>query len=580
MDIIYIQLDDGKKLEEEREVKNELSDSLRKAHIEQLPENQQENLEFNKLAQELHAMSLEICELRKLYGEVQSSLHQRDLLLNQISSTNGKLEAECNEKLLKLEGENRDLLLSSDEAFARIRDLEKKTASSSEEISGLKRLLSIKQQLNTETNKNASMDLKERDEYILKLEEENRVGRDQLKWKNEQFSHLEEAHEKLQTFFMESKSVWQKEKSSLLDEISSLQCALDAWVPASEGLEEELRRYKTMFDESKQCQSNLPQSLEPEDTGALKLKLQKSESEVEILKLNLKVNQQAHEQEKIGLLVTVNEKDAKIGNLEQQISMLKSVILAKSEAAEMLIQEKDSYVRLAEDRNCSIKNLQNEIAQLRNKLAEREVKNVAILNGTLRQENDGIIISSIEEKDQKTQELQKEYLDLQSATVSFVGNEYMVDEALKEAEGQKTLEVEEKEVNGLPEKSLLQLAEETKKSEIQELRSQVEKETRCFENLLNELESHKHALLDGRTEEKIKREYLLARLENMCQLIGFLCTEDAELMKLSLLYEEDSESHILINTSSPSRKSVQVSINERTPLAELNVRPLIVTKEP
>lgn len=884
---------EGKMLGEEREVKTELSGSLREACVGQLAKNQ-EKLEFDNLAKELHAMSEEICELRKLYEEVRSSLHRKDLLYNQICSSNEKLQAKYNEKILKLEGENRDLVVPSDEAFARIQDLEKKTSASSVEISGLKRLLSIKQLMNLEMQKNASIDQKERDECILRLEEESRISRDQLKWKSEQFSHLEEAHKTLQTLFQVSKSEWQKEKSSLLDEISSLQGTLGTHIHASESLggqlrvsnqvvaneetrrkvleievlesrskfenvflecqaakaeidqlavkrdegiaelrilfskkeilakelkrkikqleqensdmlvplgnnqevqlnsndsleklknelqrveqfngecivnlteeeaesnsqieklvwdmnycfsqlaeknrsirglhkeleynqsilgvkneeilalimvlkseynvayskldevreelelgliqneeknmildqqlqlkntellgvradlerrsdevavlierveslesliqkdnlmEEELRRYKAMLDESKQCQSHVQQQfLELENAQAeniknavervnfelqnktseietFKIELQKSESEVEILKLSLKENQQAHEQEKTSLLAAVNDKDEIIGNLEQQVSFLKSVILAKSEAAETLNQEKDNHIQLAEDRNFIINNLQNEIAQLQNKLVEREVTNVAIsdVNNTLGHGNERLI-SSIKEKDKKTQELQKELESLdqhfKSAMISIAKKEEMFDEALKEAECQKILEVEEKnrvianlekETNRLceevefQEKSLLQSTqvalrcEETKKSEIQELKCQLEKETRWFENLLEELESHKHVFLEDQRKEKLNRGNFVAQLEKMCGQIGFLCTEDVELMnmlgKLSPLNEEEGEParYLLssdgISNTQHSRKSVQVSPVERIPLTELN----------
>ncbi|KAH6773219.1 hypothetical protein C2S52_003921 [Perilla frutescens var. hirtella] len=823
MDITYGQLDEvkveGKKLGGESVVKTDLSDSLR-------AKNQQQKLEIDKLAKELHAMSEEIIELRKMYEEVQSSLHRKELLFNQISSANEKLEADCNEKILKLEGESRDLVLSLDEAFARIRDVEEKTAASSEEISGLKWLLSIKQQLNSEMQKNASIVLKARDEYILKLEEESRINQDQLKWKNERFSHLEEAHRKLQTLFQASKLEWQKEKSSLLDEISSLQGTLAARSCASESLEaqlrmsnqalsnaenrrkvleievlesrskfedvflecqvanseidqstmkredeiaelrillrkkeilanemkkkiqqpeqensdqevqvnsnatyfpleklkntlqcaqqlngkcginlteeaewnsqieklrrgtsyclsqlaeknrgirelhkeleeyssllevqsdeifvsmmilkselyvaysklhdtkeeleqrcdevavlverveslkslnqkdnlmeEELKRYKAMLGESKQCESHLKQQfLELENAQAeniknavervnielqnktseieaVKFELQRSESGIEILKLNLKENQQAHEQEKTRLLATVNDKDAKIGNLEQQISMMKSVVFEKSETAKRLYQEKDNYIRLAEERNWCIQDLHNEIAQLRNKLAEREVASVAILdaNNTLGHENERLI-SSINDKDQKMQELQKEFesldQDFKSATISLAEKEVILDET-----GFLTSQTEPTELGSY---KMALWPEEMEKSDIQELRSRLEMETRCFENLLKELESHKQALLEDQRVEKINKENMLAQFENMCQQIGLLCREDVELTgmlgKLSHPYKEGGEpaSNLLssdgVSNTPLSRKSV--NLDERIPLAELNV---------
>lgn len=596
---MYFELDEvpneGEKLRDESKVKNDFSDVLGKSHVEHLAKKHEECLEFDKLA----AMSEEICELRKLYGELQ----RKDLLLDQVRS-----------KFLKSEGEERDLVSSLDEAFARIHDLEKKAASTTEEMSGLKRLLSVKLQLNLETGKNA-IDLDERDEFILKQEEESIVSQDQLIWRNQQFSQLVEAHNMLQDCFEESKSEWQEERSSLLNEISSLQAALDAKVRASDKLEEQLRRNKALLDESERLRSHLQQLHETENAQAenirndvervkielqskiseietLKLNLQKSESEIGVLKLTLEENERAHEQERTSLSVTLNQKDAEILNLEHQLSMLKSVILAKSDAAEVPIQEKDRYIRLAEDRNCSIKGLQNEIAQLRKKLAEREGTNIAITHAddALRLENERTISSP------RAKVLQKEYPNSSIAAIPLID-----DGDLKEAESQITLEVEEsnwelanmlKEINRLHEKvefhdeSLLRpmqeasQPEETKKLEIQELTSQLEKETRCFDSLLEELESHKHDLLDDRTKEKINRGNLLPQLENMCQLIGSLCSEDAELMgmlgKLSPLHEEENamnhfSSDGLHNLFSPLRKTVRMRLDERAPLTELNV---------
>ncbi|CAH1426157.1 unnamed protein product [Lactuca virosa] len=79
------------------------------------------------------------------------------------------------------------------------------------------------------------------EEMISKLEEKLRDVEDQLKWKNEQFQHLEEAHERLQESFRCSKSEWEKEKSLLLDEISSVQRSLDAQHRISETLQTQLK---------------------------------------------------------------------------------------------------------------------------------------------------------------------------------------------------------------------------------------------------------------------------------------------------------------------------------------------------
>ncbi|KAK6135659.1 hypothetical protein DH2020_030596 [Rehmannia glutinosa] len=797
----------------------------RKAQAEQLAKSRQDKLEIDKLAQELNAKSEEICEIRQMYEELQSSLHKKDLFLQQINSANEKLRAEHSEKILKLESENKDLVLSLDEATARIQDLEEKTRASSEEIAGLKRLLSIKPDKSFEMHKNASKDLKQRDEYILKLEEENRMAQDRLKWKNEQFSHLEEAHGQLQTQFQASKMEWQKEKSSLIDEISSLQLTLDARVRVSESLETQLRlsnqalaheesrrkvleielsefrakfenvvldcqvakseieqftmkrdeeiaelrillrkneilanemKYKTAqleqensdllvslkdFQEAQinsnatssslkklrnklegleklhyKCSINLKEKEAEWNSQIEKLRgdmecclselecknrsisdlhneLEDSECLLEVKneeifvlimvlksefytaysklyeakdKLNMGVMQMEEENmllnqqlqskntelhkvraelkrrsyetavsmERIESLDSLKQKNSvmeeelrkykamldesnecqcrlkqqlleleangasvvekfKLELQKEQICVLDSVILAKSEAAEKLSQEKDDYIRLAEDGNCRIKSFQNEIARLKNELAEREAANIALLDAhsTLEQENKRFSFNN-KEKDQKMQELQKEFdslnQDYKSAVISFAEKEVMLDEALKTAEGRKILEIEEKnqiiinlekEVNSLRnevesrEKSLIQSKHEV-------LQLQASLQTKKSE--MQELESEKEALVEDVKKASIDREHLLAQLEGICGQIGILCREDVELGgmlgKLLHVSEENSEParNLLSSdglnetTFSPSRKSIQVILDERTPLTELN----------
>ncbi|KAG8368599.1 hypothetical protein BUALT_Bualt15G0062200 [Buddleja alternifolia] len=888
-DEIKVEMEELKK---ECRVKTELSDSLRKAHAEQQAKIQQAQLEIEKLAQELNGKSEEIHEIRKMYEELQSSLLKKDLLLQQISSANEKLRAEYGEKILKLETENKDLVLALDEASARILDLKKKTSASSEEIAGLKRLLSVKQEKGFEAEKNASKNVKEREEYILKLEEESRNTENQLKWKNEQFSYLEEAHLKLQTEFQESKTEWEKEKSSLIDEISSLQAKLDAQVRISERLDnelrmshqalareesqrkvleievsesrsqfknvfqecqvakseielltmkrdeeiaelrmlvrkkemvanemkyrtaqleqenidllgslkdfqeaelsknkatssskmlrnklhslqqlhnkcainlkekesewnsqieklradmnncllelncktksmrelhkeqedcqwllevkndeifalilvlksefnvayskmhdekeklemsvmqiekenmlinqqlesknielhevhaelkqrcdeiavlmqrlqsldslkqknnftkEELKRYEVMLNESNECQRSLKQQFlqleeiqRDERTNAsdalemvkselakktseaekYKLELQNMKSEAESLKINYEEIQQAHKQENASLLVILKDRDAQIGKLQEQICVLESVIVAKSEAEEIHKQEMDNSIQLAEDT----------IAQLKNELIEREAGGHALLDAhnNLKRENENFS-SNIKEKDQKIQVLQKqiESLDqnLRSAVISLAEKEITLDEALKRVEGQKNLAIEEKnqiiaklekEVNALSkevefqEKTVVQTKQEietslqAKKLEMEEMKSQFGDERKCFKALLEELESDKDVLLQNLSKASVDREKLLAQFEGICEQIGVFCRDDVELTgmltKMLQNSEEDSEpasnllasDGLIVTTFSPSRKLIQASFNERPPLTELN----------
>ncbi|KAK9988951.1 hypothetical protein SO802_029190 [Lithocarpus litseifolius] len=246
MEDVYKELDEVKaeieKLKAEYQIKTELSESLKRAHNEQLLKHQEAKLQIEKQTQELNAKSEEISELRKINEDLTSSLHEKELSFRHLSSLNEKFRADCGQKLQKLEGENRELVLALDETTARKKELELNICDSHKEIEGLKRLLLVTERKCFEAEQMAQKpkELRQRDVMIVKLEEENRDVQDQLKWKNEQFEHLEEAHKRLQDQFQLSKGEWEREKSALLEEISSLQTNLDSQTRILEGLQTRL----------------------------------------------------------------------------------------------------------------------------------------------------------------------------------------------------------------------------------------------------------------------------------------------------------------------------------------------------
>ena len=246
MEDVYKELDEVKveieKLKAEYQIKTELSESLKRAHNEQLLKHQEAKLQIEKQTQELNAKSEEISELRKINEDLTSSLHEKELSFRHLSSVNERFRADCGQKLQKLEGENRELVLALDETTARKKELELNVCDSHKEIEGLKRLLLVTERKCFEAEQMAQKpkELRQRDVVIVKLEEENRDVQDQLKWKNEQFKHLEEAHKRLQDQFQLSKEEWEREKSALLEEISSLQTNLDSQTRILEGLQTRL----------------------------------------------------------------------------------------------------------------------------------------------------------------------------------------------------------------------------------------------------------------------------------------------------------------------------------------------------
>lgn len=100
------------KLKEECRIKTELSDSLRRAHSDQLTKSQEAKLHIDKQAKELNDKSEELADLRQLYEEVKSKLHEVESSLKKVNSVNEKIRIDTGEKVQKLEGENKKIGVS------------------------------------------------------------------------------------------------------------------------------------------------------------------------------------------------------------------------------------------------------------------------------------------------------------------------------------------------------------------------------------------------------------------------------------------------------------------------------------
>lgn len=247
MDSVYKELNDVKaemgKLRADYQIKTELCESLREGHNEQLIKFEEAKLQIEKQATELNAKLEQISDLRRISEELQSILDEKESFLRHVTTVSEKLQNEFLEKIHKLEGENRELVLALDESTVVNTDLEKKIHVYDEELESLRKQLSIshKKCLQAEEKAQAPMELRQRDEMILKLEVQCRSINDQLKWKKEQFKHLEDAHEKLQGRFQLEKKELEKEKIALVEEICSIKTTLDSQIRISEGLQIQLK---------------------------------------------------------------------------------------------------------------------------------------------------------------------------------------------------------------------------------------------------------------------------------------------------------------------------------------------------
>ena len=246
MDNVYAELDDAKaeveKLKAECRLKTQLFDGLKKDRAEEFLKFQETKKLAEVQARELDLKSEEIHELKKILEDLKSSLQEKETHIAHLSSENKKIQVSSADRLLKLEESNRELGLALDEVRARNDSLEQNACASSKEVSSLKELLLAAEKKCSEAEEKAqeATMLKRRDDVILQLEEENISMKDKIKWRNEQFKHLEEAHEKLQVELRLSKEEWDKERSVLLEEMSSLQVSLDSQTRNVEGLQSRL----------------------------------------------------------------------------------------------------------------------------------------------------------------------------------------------------------------------------------------------------------------------------------------------------------------------------------------------------
>ncbi|XWS41654.1 hypothetical protein CRYUN_Cryun17cG0100700 [Craigia yunnanensis] len=247
MEKVYEELDEVKveneKLRADFKSKAEFCEHLKKVQNEQVTKIQEVSSKIEKQAQQLLEKEEEISVVKQANEDLKYSLNEKESIVKHLNAANYKLRAELDEQNQKWEQENRRLILALDEANEKNIDQEQQINVLEAEIEGLKAHLSVSQRKCSEADKKAKnlKEQRERDDFLVKVEEDRRKVEVQLKWKKEQFKHLEEAHEKLRDQFKVTKKEWEQEKSTLLDEISSLLTRLDSQIRITGDLQNRLQ---------------------------------------------------------------------------------------------------------------------------------------------------------------------------------------------------------------------------------------------------------------------------------------------------------------------------------------------------
>ncbi|PHT31204.1 hypothetical protein CQW23_27541 [Capsicum baccatum] len=179
-----------------------------------------------------------LCEMEEEKKKLADQLKWKKEQFSHLEEAHGKLR----QQLKKFEDDYRGMALALDGATAANLDQEQQIRTLKQEIEGLREVVSTSQKRSSEAEKRAkaSKEPRHNDDMLFEIEEENKKLADQLKWKKEQFSHLEEAHGRLRQQHREEEKEWVKERSTLLDEISKLQMNLDSQLRISKDLESRL----------------------------------------------------------------------------------------------------------------------------------------------------------------------------------------------------------------------------------------------------------------------------------------------------------------------------------------------------
>jgi len=339
-DSSHAELDDVKagleKLRAECRVKTQQIESLKNDRAEQLREIT--NL-AEKHARELDLKSEEMYELKRINEDLESSLREKEKYTVHLNSENNKIQARFAERVFKLEGSNSELVLTLDEITARNSCLEKNVCESSEEISRLKLslLAAEKKCIEAEERVKQAKTMKLREDVIMQLEEENVTVQDKIKWRNEQFKHLEEAYQHLKDQFRLSKEEWEKERSLLVGEISSLQMSLDSQTRTLEGLQSrfEMCNHALAREESKR--KLLEAEISEFKTSFEDVYGQCEEKKFEIEELTVQRNDEIAE-----LRNSLGEKETLVKELERKIVLLEQ---DNQELGDLLKEFREAQIR-------------------------------------------------------------------------------------------------------------------------------------------------------------------------------------------------------------------------------------------
>ncbi|TYI01931.1 hypothetical protein ES332_A11G234000v1 [Gossypium tomentosum] len=357
MEKVYEELEEVKfeneKLRSDLKSKAELYEHLKKFQNEQSTKLHEASSKIEKQAQQVLEKEEEISVVTRTNEDLKCNLKEKESIIKHLNAANDKLRAERDGKNQKREQEIGRLVLALDEANEKSIDQEQKMDMLKAEIEGLKAHLLVSQKKHSEAEKKAKnqKDQRERDDVLVKVEEDMKKVEHQLKWKKEQFKHLEEAHDRLQNQFKESEKEWEKEKCTLFDEISSLQTRLDSQIRITGDLQSRLQ----MCNQALAHEETRRKYLEVE-ISEFKTRFERSFAECQDAKSHLECLNSQRDKEVATLRHLLGTKESFYKEMEYRVVKL------EQENQELLASLKElQETRIQEAGNSSLSKLKNKL---------------------------------------------------------------------------------------------------------------------------------------------------------------------------------------------------------------------------
>ncbi|CAL4943799.1 unnamed protein product [Urochloa decumbens] len=210
--------------------KSDLADGLKRASADQAARLRDARAEAERHAAEAAARGEEAAAAGERCGQLEARLAEKEQALKHLCGAHDALKGALREKTEGLEADKRGLLAALEDAEARQAEQEAALRARDAEVARLRGLLSEKERRCGEAEKRAvaPREVVMRDDMLVKMEEEKAAVEGKLKWKAEQFRHLEEAHRKVQDDFRAAKKEWGSDRSTLVDRIGVLEADLDS----------------------------------------------------------------------------------------------------------------------------------------------------------------------------------------------------------------------------------------------------------------------------------------------------------------------------------------------------------------